>query len=92
MHIQVPGGGYSTVAVRLLTVKDVAEMLAVKEKTLYQWAELQQIPYIKLNGCLRFDLNDIAAWIKSCRKEPSNGYNPLSKLEAQKGGRKSEPL
>jgi len=70
----------------LITVKELSEFLAVKPKTLYQWAELQQIPHLKLNGCLRFDLDDIAAWIKSCRKEPSNGYNPLTRLEARKGG------
>ncbi len=33
---------------KLLTVKEVADMLNVKPKTVYQWAELGQIPCIRL--------------------------------------------
>lgn len=60
---------------KLLSVNDIASMLNVKPSTLYQWAELGQIPCIKLNGCLRFDLDDIMKWIKSCKKESESGYN-----------------
>lgn len=55
---------------KIMTVKEVSELLKVKEKTLYQWAELGQIPCIKMNGCLRFDFDDIQNWVKSCKKEP----------------------
>jgi len=73
---------------KLIDVKTISEILGVKPSTLYQWAELGQIPCIKLNGSLRFDLDDIKAWVASCKKESFNGYNPLSKLEAhQKGGK-----
>jgi len=73
---------------KLIDVKTISEILGVKPSTLYQWAEIGQIPCIKLNGSLRFDLDDIEAWVASCKKESVNGYNPLSKLEAhQKGGR-----
>jgi len=44
---------------KFLTVKEVAHIINVKPKTIYQWAKLGQIPCIKLNGCLRFDLDDI---------------------------------
>ena len=71
---------------RLLTVKEMSEMISVKPKTLYQWAELRQIPHIKLNGSLRFDLDDISTWISDCKKTADSGYNPLTKLEAPKGG------
>lgn len=62
---------------KLVDVKEIASMLNVKPSTLYQWAELGQIPCIKLNGALRFDLDDILKWIKSCKKEVDSGYNPL---------------
>lgn len=62
---------------KLLDVKEIASMLNVKPSTLYQWAELGQIPSIKLNGALRFDLDDILKWIKSCKKGVDSGYNPL---------------
>lgn len=53
---------------KILTIKEVSELLRVKEKTLYQWAELGQIPCIKMNGSLRFDYDDIQTWVKSCKK------------------------
>ncbi|MFC1769593.1 helix-turn-helix domain-containing protein [Nitrospirota bacterium] len=73
---------------RLLTVKDMSQHLCVKEKTLYQWAELEQIPHIKLNGCLRFDLTDIEAWVEESKKTPVSGYNPLTQARGpRKGGK-----
>lgn len=72
--------------VNLLTVKGLSNMLGVKEKTLYQWAELKQIPHIKLNGCLRFDVGDIEKWIVGCKR----GYNEGAKIVAgspRKGGK-----
>lgn len=73
----------------ILNVKEVADLLRVKEKTLYQWAELGQIPHLKMNGSLRFDLDDIEGWIKDCKRQPESGYNPGAKLEARKGVKRS---
>jgi len=54
---------------KIMTIKEVSELLRVKEKTLYQWAEPGHIPCIKMSGCLRFDYEDILKWVKSCKKE-----------------------
>jgi excisionase family DNA binding protein len=62
---------------KLVDIKEIAEFLHVKPSTLYQWAELGQIPCFKLNGCLRFDMEDIMNWIKSCKKESESSYNSL---------------
>ena len=71
----------------LLTVKQLSVLLQIKVKTLYQWAELGQIPSVKFNGALRFDLDDILQWKKSCTKEPYSGYNPLTQARSpRKGG------
>ena len=70
----------------LLTVKEVSKILNVKPSTLYQWAELGQIPCFKLNGALRFDLVDIEIWIKNCKKEPVSGYNPLIQTRGPRKG------
>lgn len=67
---------------KLLGVKEIASMLNVKPSTLYQWAELGQIPCVKLNGCLRFDLKDISEWINSCKKVADSGYNPLTQARS----------
>ena len=39
----------------LLTIKDLAKMLQVSEKTIYQWVALGNIPYLKIGKLLRFD-------------------------------------
>jgi excisionase family DNA binding protein len=64
---------------KLITIQELSELLKVKPKTLYQWAELRQIPFLKLNGALRFDLDDIESWIASCKKGNGSGYNQITK-------------
>ena len=54
---------------KLVRVKEISELLMIKPSTLYQWAELGQIPCLKLNGCLRFDLDEVLQWIKDCKRE-----------------------
>ncbi len=71
----------------ILTVKELSTLIKVKDKTLYQWAELGQIPHLKLNGCLRFDLDDIKKWLAGCKKEPHSSYNPFTQARGpRKGG------
>lgn len=71
---------------RLLTVKDVSEMIQAKPATIYQWAETGVIPCFKINGLLRFSEDDILTWIKNCKKESCLGYNPLADRRPRKGG------
>lgn len=72
---------------KLMTVQELSEMLRVKVKTLYQWAELRQIPCIKINGVLRFDQDDIIQWIEENKKMPSTGYNnSIQARSPRKGG------
>ncbi len=74
-------------SITIVTIAELSKILKVKEKTLYQWAELGQIPSLKLNGCLRFDLNEIFQWIKSCKREPHSSYNSLTQARGpRKGG------
>jgi len=66
---------------KLIGIKELSEVLNVKPSTLYQWAELGQIPCIKMNGALRFDPKDIEQWVTSCKKEVSSDYNPFAKSD-----------
>lgn len=52
-----------------VSVKRISELLMVKEKTIYQWAETGAIPCYKLNGVLRFAINEVMEWVSSCKKE-----------------------
>lgn len=65
---------------QIVTVKELSQILKVKEKTLYQWAESRKIPCLKLNGVLRFDLNEIKVWMETCKKAPSGGYNSFAQI------------
>jgi excisionase family DNA binding protein len=54
-------------------IKRVSEILAVKEKTIYQWAETGLIPCHKLNGLLRFKEDEIMAWADGCKRPARTG-------------------
>ncbi len=51
----------------LLTVKDMATRLQVKEKTIYAWASQGKIPSVKINGVIRFDEQEIERWLQACQ-------------------------
>jgi predicted DNA-binding transcriptional regulator AlpA len=73
---------------RLLKAQDIAKALSVSPSTVYQWAELGQIPCLKVNGALRFDPDDFISWVQSCKKAANSSYNPLIQARGpRKGGR-----
>jgi len=51
---------------QLLKVSDVARLLNVKPRTIYEMVAQQRIPYRKPPGSniLRFDLDEILAWTR----------------------------
>ncbi len=53
---------------KLLTVKELAEILKSKPSTIYSWVEQGLVPYIKLNGLVRFNEQDILDWLNSAKK------------------------
>ena len=55
----------------LLTVKAVSEWLQVKPSTIYLWAEQGSIPHVKLGRLIRFDPDEIEAWLHAHRREPT---------------------
>jgi excisionase family DNA binding protein len=59
--------------VRLLSVQEVAELLQVPVKTIYQWRHRGEGPRpMRLGKYLRFDPVDVATWIearKACSAE-----------------------
>lgn len=71
---------------KLIGVKEVSTMIAVKPSTLYQWAELGQIPCVKINGALRFDPDDISKWIETCKKGVASSYNPFTQARSPRKG------
>jgi predicted site-specific integrase-resolvase len=53
---------------RHVGVSYISKMLDIKPQTLYAWAERGRIPgATKLNGLLRFNVEEVEAWIESKR-------------------------
>jgi excisionase family DNA binding protein len=52
-----------------LDIVALAERLLVKRSTLYAWAEQGTIPHLKLGRLLRFDPDEIEAWLQAHRRE-----------------------
>ncbi len=50
-----------------LSVKDVAELLNVSDKTIYRMIQNETIPCFKVGGQWRFDRKEIASWIEDTR-------------------------
>ena len=69
---------------KLLIVREVADLLKAKPSTIYQWAEQGIIPCYKLNGALRFEEREIILWIKNCKK-PVGRYNSPTGRSPWKG-------
>jgi excisionase family DNA binding protein len=69
---------------RLVSIKIVADFLMIKQSTLYSWVHKGSIPFHKLNGLVRFDMDEIEAWIKSS-KQQSSGSNIRIKKEPMRG-------
>ena len=55
----------------LLDVREIAEMLRLKPRTLYEMVGRKSIPFYKPAGTLLFDLEEILDWMKEGR--PQNG-------------------
>jgi excisionase family DNA binding protein len=60
-----------------LDIAALAERLQIKRSTLYAWAERGSIPHLKLGRLLRFDPDEIGAWLKAHRREGMPEPAPL---------------
>ena len=48
---------------KLLTVKELAGILAISEKTIYGYVARNMIPYLKIQSSVRFRPKHIAQWL-----------------------------
>lgn len=60
---------------QLVSIKTVADLLSVKPSTIYSWVHNGTIPFHKLNGLIRFDMDEIEAWIKAARHQSSPSFH-----------------
>ena len=57
---------------KLLTARQVSELLEVKISTVYDLVHRGIIPYVKLNRLLRFKKADVFRWVDSHTVRPKN--------------------
>jgi len=58
----------------ILTIREVAELLKINEKTAYRLAADGKIPGFKVGGSWRFDRQEITSWIKRMVEEQQRGH------------------
>lgn len=54
---------------KLLTIKDMTEMLNVERTTIYRWIKNKGLPAIKIDGALRFKENEVKEWVDNNGKK-----------------------
>jgi excisionase family DNA binding protein len=57
----------------ILTIREMAELLKINEKTAYKLAAEGKIPGFKVGGSWRFERQEIASWIKRKVEERQRG-------------------
>ncbi|MFO1476898.1 MAG: PTS sugar transporter subunit IIA [Verrucomicrobiota bacterium] len=73
-----------------LTVKDVAELLNISEKTVYRWVDERKLPGYRLSGQYRFNRAELLDWATANRinvsplifEEPEASSGPLPELSS----------
>jgi excisionase family DNA binding protein len=53
----------------LIAPEELAAGMRVARVTVYQWVRRGVIPYLKLEGVVRFDPQEVQAWLESKRRE-----------------------
>lgn len=64
-----------------MKVEELAAFLGVSKQKIYKMVALSQIPYLRVNGCVRFLPEQIVEWI---RQEVIRPELPLQKKLAHK--------
>lgn len=56
----------------ILTVREVAALLKINDKTAYKLAAKGELPGFKVGGSWRFDKSEIESWIKRKTEKQGN--------------------
>ena len=55
--------------VRLLTARELADLLGFSAATIQDWSEAGTLPGFRIGGRLRFRLSEVESWLEDCRLE-----------------------
>jgi excisionase family DNA binding protein len=64
------------VSERLLTARELADLLGFAPATVVDWAEAGKVPAFKVGGRLRFRLSEVEAWLERRGRAPEEKRQP----------------
>ena len=59
---------------KLLTAKQLAEVLQIKPSTIYKWVHYGYVPHIKLGTSIRFKEKKVEEWLKKRERKGRSAY------------------
>jgi len=59
---------------KLLTIKELCELLQVSQSLVYKWVHYEYIPCIKLGSGVRFFPKDIEVWVAKRKRKGRVSY------------------
>ena len=77
---------------KLLTAKQVSELLEVKTATVYDWVSRGVIPYVKLGRLIRFKKAEIFRWVESRTIRPKEAASGKKSASSTASRQKEFPL
>ncbi len=66
LAISEPGDVFAQLAScqRLLTARELAKILAISDKTVYNYVSRNMIPHYKIEANVRFRASEVAEWLR----------------------------
>jgi excisionase family DNA binding protein len=49
---------------KLLTAKQLSELLQVNQSTVYKWSHMEFIPHVKMGKAVRFVESEVETWLR----------------------------
>ncbi|MCK5506280.1 MAG: helix-turn-helix domain-containing protein [Thermodesulfovibrionia bacterium] len=65
-------------AINILTVKELSELVKIKEKTIYYLVSQGSIPHYRIGKLVRFKQDEIERWMESKKAKPLE--KPVDKM------------
>jgi excisionase family DNA binding protein len=56
----------------LVSIEKISEILDINVKTIYDWTSTRKIPHYKLGRLVKFDVDEVMAWLQSCEVKVYN--------------------
>jgi excisionase family DNA binding protein len=56
----------------MLNVHELSKELEISESGIYQWVSQRRIPFVKMGRSLRFDSEEIRAWVEVKKVKPKD--------------------